>query len=219
MQAATTLQDGQKCVVLLPDSIRNYMTKFLDDQWMIDRGFKEEEGRLQHWWWNYKVSFLNLQTPVTVLPDISCEDAIDLMRREGFDQLPVVNENGKIFGVVTLGSLMSRLLSKKLQPTSPIQKGLYSQFRKISLDDTLGKLSRILERDHFSLVVHSQKLYVSQSEVQEREVIIGIVTQIDLLNLIAKVENPDESDLKSFISDQQSSSMSGRDTPTTEADE
>jgi len=29
------LQRGQRCVILLPDSTRNYMTKFLSDEWMI----------------------------------------------------------------------------------------------------------------------------------------------------------------------------------------
>jgi len=34
LQAAKQLKKGQKCVVILPDSIRNYLTKFVDDKWM-----------------------------------------------------------------------------------------------------------------------------------------------------------------------------------------
>lgn len=34
LQAAKTLQKNQNCVVLLPDSIRNYLTKFVDNKWM-----------------------------------------------------------------------------------------------------------------------------------------------------------------------------------------
>jgi cystathionine beta-synthase len=29
------LKKGQRCVVILPDSVRNYMTKFLNDDWMV----------------------------------------------------------------------------------------------------------------------------------------------------------------------------------------
>lgn len=36
LQAAKTLKKGQNCVVVLPDSIRNYLTKFVDDRWMRD---------------------------------------------------------------------------------------------------------------------------------------------------------------------------------------
>lgn len=34
LQAAKELKAGQNCVVILPDSIRNYLTKFVDDKWM-----------------------------------------------------------------------------------------------------------------------------------------------------------------------------------------
>uniref|UniRef100_A0A915IY34 Tryptophan synthase beta chain-like PALP domain-containing protein n=1 Tax=Romanomermis culicivorax TaxID=13658 RepID=A0A915IY34_ROMCU len=39
LQAAKDLKEGQRCVVLLPDGVRNYMTKFLSDSWMTERGF------------------------------------------------------------------------------------------------------------------------------------------------------------------------------------
>ena len=34
LQAAKTLEKGQRCLVILPDSIRNYMSKFASDDWM-----------------------------------------------------------------------------------------------------------------------------------------------------------------------------------------
>ncbi|KTD64199.1 pyridoxal-phosphate dependent enzyme [Legionella shakespearei] len=39
LQAAKTLGKGQKCLVILPDSIRNYMSKFPNDEWMKQEGF------------------------------------------------------------------------------------------------------------------------------------------------------------------------------------
>lgn len=39
LEAASSLKEGQNCVVILPDGIRNYMTKFADDQWMAQQGF------------------------------------------------------------------------------------------------------------------------------------------------------------------------------------
>ena len=108
--------------------------------------------------------------------------------------------------MVTLGSLMSRMLSKKVEPKTPVENVLYSQFKRVTLDTTLSKVSRILDRDHYCLVVHSQRLCMfyfifernisyeiftsfffladSTENIQERTVVIGIVTQIDLLNYI-----------------------------------
>ena len=37
MRAAADLGPDKKCVVILPDGIRNYMTKFLDNNWLVDR--------------------------------------------------------------------------------------------------------------------------------------------------------------------------------------
>ena len=39
LQTAAQLEKGQKCLVLLPDGIRNYMTKFPNDTWMEEQGF------------------------------------------------------------------------------------------------------------------------------------------------------------------------------------
>jgi cysteine synthase A len=37
LKAAKTLKKGQKCVVILADGIRNYLTKFVDDKWMREK--------------------------------------------------------------------------------------------------------------------------------------------------------------------------------------
>eukprot|EP01080_Neovahlkampfia_damariscottae_P001037 gene1037-9941_t len=37
------LKKGQRCVVIFPDSVRNYLTKFLSDDWMKAKGFMEGE--------------------------------------------------------------------------------------------------------------------------------------------------------------------------------
>lgn len=39
LQVAKRLKKGQRCLTILPDSIRNYLSKFVDDQWMIKHGF------------------------------------------------------------------------------------------------------------------------------------------------------------------------------------
>ncbi|EKD73437.1 MAG: hypothetical protein ACD_45C00316G0001 [uncultured bacterium] len=39
LQAAKRLKRGEKCVVILADGVRNYLTKFVDDKWMREHGF------------------------------------------------------------------------------------------------------------------------------------------------------------------------------------
>jgi cystathionine beta-synthase/cysteine synthase A len=39
LQVAKRLKKGERCLVILPDSIRNYLSKFVDDQWMRAHDF------------------------------------------------------------------------------------------------------------------------------------------------------------------------------------
>jgi cystathionine beta-synthase len=89
------LTEGQRCVVILPDGIRNYMTKFLSDQWMIEKDLLPlDDLKHQYWWWDTPVSSLNMEAPLTVSPDVPVQEAIDIMKRKGFDQMPVVDKDG-----------------------------------------------------------------------------------------------------------------------------
>ena len=40
LKAASKLKNGQNCLVILADGIRNYMTKFPNDNWMEENGFE-----------------------------------------------------------------------------------------------------------------------------------------------------------------------------------
>jgi cysteine synthase len=39
IQVAKKLNVDEKCLVVLPDSIRNYLSKFIDDEWMKNNNY------------------------------------------------------------------------------------------------------------------------------------------------------------------------------------
>ena len=45
-------------------------------------------------WYDEKVSSMELAAPLTIEPDLSVEQTIDIMSTEGYDQLPVVDSEG-----------------------------------------------------------------------------------------------------------------------------
>lgn len=53
LKAAKQLKEGQNCVVILPDGVRNYMTKFISDSWMETRNLKETPD--QDFWYKSKI--------------------------------------------------------------------------------------------------------------------------------------------------------------------
>ena len=49
-------------------------------------------------WWHLRVQELSLQAPLTVLPTVTCEHTMEILRENGFDQAPVVDESGSVSG-------------------------------------------------------------------------------------------------------------------------
>jgi cystathionine beta-synthase len=190
MKVAKTLKKGERLVVLFADSVRNYMSKFLNDQWMVDGGFleapTESEGGSanKEWWASRPVSDLELSTPITVCPDMTASACVDILTKNGFDQLPCLNASGEIEGMVTLGNLTSQILSGRVKRTDPISKVLYRQLNKVSLNTKLGTLSKLFDRDHFALVTAVQKHHSASGGTSEKTLVCGVATRIDLLNYI-----------------------------------
>nr|XP_006137941.1 cystathionine beta-synthase-like [Pelodiscus sinensis] len=186
VKAAKDLTEGQRCVVILPDSVRNYMSKFLNDKWMSKNGFLKNVQECKPWWWNVKVQKLNLLPPLLLVPEVNCQTAIEILKEKGYDQAPVVAESGHIMGMVTLSNILSSVLTGNAQISDPVLKVIHDQFSKISLDDNLGNLSNILVDDHFAIVVHDQVQYVGDGSYSKKQVVFGVVTAMDLLNFITQ---------------------------------
>lgn len=157
LKVAKDLKEGQKCVVLLPDNIRNYMTKFVVDNWMEARNLKESENTHGHWWWNNKVSNLHLQAPLTVTTNVTCQEVIDIMHNEDIDQIPIIDSNGSAKGMATINFLVNKMLNSNLKPTDTIDNAIFKKFSKVNLNTSIGRLSRILEKDPYVLVTQEQK--------------------------------------------------------------
>uniref|UniRef100_A0A8C6WXR6 Cystathionine beta-synthase n=1 Tax=Neogobius melanostomus TaxID=47308 RepID=A0A8C6WXR6_9GOBI len=195
VNVAKELKEGQRCVVILPDSIRNYMSKFLSDKWMVQKGFLSEEDLMvkKPWWWNLKLQGLNLSAPLTVLSSVTCQKTIKILKDKRFDQAPVVDEAGLILGMVTLGNMLASILAGKIKISDPVSKVLYKQFKQVRLTDNLGKVSRILETDHFALVVHEQIQYLTDGSSTLKQMVFGVVTAVDLLNFVTYQERRERS--------------------------
>lgn len=78
------------------------------------------------------VADLNFRRPLMVNPKISCQNAIEMMKHENFEQIAIVDETGKnIFGVATVANLINNLLAGKISADSPVEKILSKQFQKV----------------------------------------------------------------------------------------
>merc|ERR1712039_915549 len=186
---------GKRVVILLPDSIRNYMTKFLSDDWMYDNNLMEDEededavtSEFQSddgSWMNDTVASLKVSPPITMSSDLTCKTAIDIMERKGIDQIPIMNGD-KIEGVISVGNLSSKLLKGRVSPGDKVTEATFKKFKKVSLTTKLTKLSQIFNVHHFVLVVTESEHHHDEDSSSRKQMVVGIITRIDLLNYIVK---------------------------------
>ena len=157
VNVARELREDQTCVVLCPDNVRNYMTKFVVDNWMEARCFKDSVNINCHPWWDRKVSELieesQIVFPLKMNTSTTCEIVINKLKSENVEQIPIVDNNGKLQGMATISYLMNKILDSTLKQSDSIEKALFKKFIKIKSDVSVGRLSRILETQPFVVVV------------------------------------------------------------------
>ncbi|CAG9770957.1 unnamed protein product [Ceutorhynchus assimilis] len=184
LEAAKDLKEGQNVVVILPDSIRNYITKFISDEWMQARGYMPCENTKNHWWWDKKVT--ELSKPVqTATISMTCERVMQLMKKLGTDQIPVVDEDGGIIGVVCLQKILSSVMAKEIHASDSIERLIARVYPKLYTNAHLGLVSSVLEKETYVIILEKKDVGNGQVEVP-----VGIVTPIDVLQYIS--ENQDK---------------------------
>ncbi|KAK1623845.1 cystathionine beta-synthase [Colletotrichum phormii] len=136
------LGKGQTVVVVLPDSIRSYLSKFADDDWLAANDLLPEVNGLETQatangattsvkggvdpYEGATVSALRLKPVMSVPATSPCSEASEIMRDKGFDQLPVLSASGnKLVGLVTLGNLLSYISSGRATGSSPVSDVMF----------------------------------------------------------------------------------------------
>lgn len=113
---ARRFRKDQRVVVILPDSIRNYINKFADDSWMTTHGYQRDsylEASDEHAFSSaikYEVEELSpkCKVPINfVKKGTKCIDALHSLR---FDWTPVVTEQGMIYCVISKAAVFMRIV-------------------------------------------------------------------------------------------------------------
>lgn len=133
---------GVNCVVILPDSIRNYMTKFLSDEWMITRGFYDAQVTEKDPWWYHllikdTLSLKSIDNYIieyddqTSVPTI--RESIDIMKQKSIDLLLIINKQDNLLSkVITKKSIMSKLVNNLASANDLVTTAALDKFRVVS---------------------------------------------------------------------------------------
>ena len=160
----------KRIVTILPDSVRNYMTKFLDEAWMKENGFAEAG------WESTDLGSLLLRMPkrelLTAQSGETLEVAVGRMKENGISQLPVL-DNGRLVGIVTEHDLLGRLVEGCATLSSAVAEVMFRSVNTVHRDQDAGCLLEIFSRNEIGLIV------------DDSGALIGLITKMDLVETLA----------------------------------
>jgi len=152
LQVARRMKKGQRILTILPDGVRNYMTKFLDDKWMADNRFVDEP------WAHGEVGDLLVGMPERKLYTVSDAEpvgkAVEAMKRHGISQLPVLSAKScQLVGIVTETDVLSALFDDRCTMESVVAEVMCRKVSTVSLYDEATVLATVFLRGEVAVVV------------------------------------------------------------------
>ena len=167
VEVAKRVGPGKRIVVVLPDSVRNYMTKFLDDAWMRENGFQESSltvdtaGDL--------LRRMKAREVITAATTDTVADSVMTMKEHGVSQLPVI-EDEKVVGIITESDLLTRIVQGNASLASAVAEVMIRNVATIHEGDDATRLTAMLADGWAGIIVNDA------NQLQ------GIITKMDLVD-------------------------------------
>jgi cystathionine beta-synthase len=181
LKYARQLPEDRLVVVLFPDTGARYLSKVFNDDWMREHGFLAVDMR--------RISALEVARarglPALITASVSdtMRDVIGRMRQNGIDQLPVVDADGALVGLVTEVELLNHMLSGDHDhPPDETIEGMINADVRTSRSTTplVEVLPDLMQR----------KVVVLLDDVQRPAGILSIIDALEYLAPLEKHETP-----------------------------
>ena len=127
------------------------MTKFLDDKWMAENRFVDEP------WAHGEVGDLLVGMPERTLHTVCDSEkvgqAVSSMKEHGISQLPVLDDEGLLAGIVTETDVLTALFDDRCTMETVVAEVMCRQVSTVSVFDDATKLAEVFLRGEVAVVV------------------------------------------------------------------
>ena len=181
LEIADRFGPGATILTMLPDSGRSYMSKFYDDNWMLEHGFVERRApapTVSELLSSKRIEETEVPALVTIAAHQKVGEAIDVMQRYSISQLPVVRD-GEVDSLAdVIGSLQDRdLLDRVFKNPDALHEDVAAAMQPplaaVEADQTLDDVFATLRGRTNAVVVANEGKPV------------GVLTRSDLLEYLA----------------------------------
>jgi cystathionine beta-synthase len=167
-----------RILTILPDSGRSYLSKFLDDNWMIEHGFLERTAPAPTVRELLRTKQGETPAFVTISAHQKVAEAIDVMERYSISQLPVVRDGDVSSLADVIGSLQDRaLLDRVFKNADALHEDVAGAMQ--------GPLATVEADASVDEIVTALTGGTNAVVVADAGRPIGVVTRSDLLDYLA----------------------------------
>jgi cystathionine beta-synthase len=159
----------ENILVILPDSAGRYLSKIFNDTWMKEGGYLDTEIGDERIGDLLRDRGVKL---VSAAPDDSFATVITGLKENGFSQLPVIDDSGRLMGLIRERDMLEALLNKEADADTPIREHLDNGYALVEAQNRASLLSQLFAQG---------KVVV----VEERGRVAGILTNIDFIDWMA----------------------------------
>lgn len=175
LKYAQKMEAGQTMVILLPDTGRNYLSRYFSDEYMKENGFWDETesisvGELLE----KKPTHSNGAPVLTVNAEEAVTVAIEIMKRHSISQLPVMRDT-ELVGTLQENALMNRIFEDASTLKARVEDVMSEALPIITRESSLSSVYQLLLNGRPAVLV-----------LDRESKPCGIVTKIDLIEHITR---------------------------------
>lgn len=126
------------------------------------------------------------QNPITVGPNTSHREAVDLMRKHNIRRLPVVSERGRLIGIVT----QTDILNNSPSPATTLSiYEIYTLLEKLTVDQFMSSPVKAVN-ENTSIAAAARFMVenkVSALPVVKGDQLVGIITETDIFKALVEI--------------------------------
>lgn len=137
--------------IILPDSGTRYISKIYNDEWMKENSFMDASSNLK------AIEIVRQRVErrdvVSVPPETTLQEAIDVMNDNSISQLPVVNTDSEVIGSLTENRILNRLIEDPNLKDEPIREIMDQPFPVITGDMRVDQITQMLKKNTAAVIV------------------------------------------------------------------
>jgi cystathionine beta-synthase len=150
MQLKDQLKKDDLVVCILHDHGSRYVGKIYNDQWMMERGFLEVKTIRDI------ISSRKNKPLITINQHHTVSEAVDLMKKYGIEQIPVMEDGNNCIGTISENGLFNHLFSNPELKSEKISAVIEPPLSVVPFDTPVERLSSLIDKQRNALLTRDE---------------------------------------------------------------